>query len=189
MSEQYVRKYVRRRKHELGLAASEVVPQTYHWGQEAQDYWYEATANLAGAPQKLYFFSMRSMASGDALHRAYTHATQQAVLAAWVRAATFARGCESFVSPWVTHLACRNANPAPSLAATVLYHSANSVVAVNRLAAYRQTITAEDVVLRLTRPNGETVWSWDDTSVCGQLYKTKCAVDDLRSTSPVYPKY
>jgi hypothetical protein len=31
---------VRRRKHELGLAASEVfVPQTYHWGQEAQADW------------------------------------------------------------------------------------------------------------------------------------------------------
>jgi transposase len=93
ISEQYVRKYVRRRKHELGLAASEVfVPQTYHWGQEAQADWYEATANLGGAPQKLYFFSMRSMASGDAFHRAYTHATQQALLEAHQKAFAYFGG-------------------------------------------------------------------------------------------------
>jgi transposase len=87
ISESQVRRYVRQRKRELGLAGSEVfVPQSYHWGQEAQVDWYEATVRLAGQAQKLYIFAMRSMASGDAFHRAYTHATQQALLEAHEKA-------------------------------------------------------------------------------------------------------
>jgi hypothetical protein len=82
-----VRRYVRQRKRELGLAGSEVfVPQSYHCGQEAQVDWYEATVRLAGQAQKLYIFAMRSMASGDAFHRAYMHATQQALLEAHEKA-------------------------------------------------------------------------------------------------------
>jgi hypothetical protein len=37
---------------------------------------------LGGEPSKLQFFAMRSMGSGDAFHRAYTNATQQALLEA-----------------------------------------------------------------------------------------------------------
>ena len=48
------------------------VPQSYDWGQEAQVDWFEAVAKLGGEPCKLQFFAMRSMASGDAFHRAYT---------------------------------------------------------------------------------------------------------------------
>ena len=47
---------------------------------------YEATVRLAGQAQKLYIFAMRSMASGGAFHRAYTHATQQALLEAHEKA-------------------------------------------------------------------------------------------------------
>ncbi len=49
-------------------------------GQEAQVDWFEATAKLSGESCVLQFFAMRSMASGDAFHRAYTNATQQAFL-------------------------------------------------------------------------------------------------------------
>lgn len=81
ISESQVRRYVRMRKRELGLAGTEVfVPQSYSFGQEAQVDWYEATVKLSGEAQTLYLFTMRSMASGDAYHRAYTHATQQALL-------------------------------------------------------------------------------------------------------------
>ena len=87
VSESQVRRYVRQRRREMGLSASEVfVPQSYRFGQEAQVDWYEATANIAGEAQKLYFFAMRSMASGDAFHCAYTHATQQALLDAHEKA-------------------------------------------------------------------------------------------------------
>ena len=58
------------------------VPQSYDWGQEAQVDWFEAVAKLGGERCKLQFFAMRSMASGDAFHRAYTNATQQAFLEA-----------------------------------------------------------------------------------------------------------
>ena len=87
ISESQVRRYVRQRKREMGLIASEVfVPQSYRFGQEAQVDWYEASAKLDGEAQKLYFFAMRSMASGDAFHCAYTHATQQALLDAHEKA-------------------------------------------------------------------------------------------------------
>ena len=82
-SERSVRGYVRRRRQQLGLVGREVfVPQSYEWGVEAQVDWYEAWAVLGGERIKLQVFEMRSMASGAAYHRAYTHATQQAFLEA-----------------------------------------------------------------------------------------------------------
>jgi transposase len=83
IGEATVRRYVRERKLELGLGSRVVfVPQSYHWGQEGQVDWFEAVAKLGGESRKLHFFAMRSMASGDAFHRAYTNATQQALLEA-----------------------------------------------------------------------------------------------------------
>ena len=63
ISESQIRRYVRWRKRQLGLAGSEVfVPQTYHFGQEAQVDWYEAKVRLGGGgPQKLY--DQRTIAS------------------------------------------------------------------------------------------------------------------------------
>jgi transposase len=81
IGEPTVRRYVWQRKQELGLGGREVfVLQSYDWGQEAQVDWFEATVRLCGELRKLQFFAMRSMASGDAFHRAYTNATQQALL-------------------------------------------------------------------------------------------------------------
>jgi transposase len=86
-SERSVRSYVHRKRRELGLLQREVfVPQSYNWGVEAQCDWYEACAILGGERIKLQVFEMRSMASGGAYHRAYTHATQQAFLEAHERA-------------------------------------------------------------------------------------------------------
>jgi transposase len=71
------------KRQQLGLEHREVfVAQTYAWGSEAQVDWYEAWAILSGERVKLQVFEMRSMASGAAYHRAYTHATQQAFLEA-----------------------------------------------------------------------------------------------------------
>jgi hypothetical protein len=42
--------------------------------------WFEGMAKLGSEVVKLQFFAMRSMGSGDAFHRAYPHATQQALL-------------------------------------------------------------------------------------------------------------
>ncbi|MGO9097351.1 MAG: IS21 family transposase [Bryobacteraceae bacterium] len=81
IAEATVRRYVHQRKQELGLGVRQVfVPQSYDWGQEGQVDWFEAVAKLDGEACKLQVFAMRSMASGDAFHRAYTNATQQALL-------------------------------------------------------------------------------------------------------------
>jgi transposase len=83
IAESTVRRYVREKKGELGLLGRVVcVPQCYDWGAEAQVDWYEAYAELAGERQKVQAFSLRSMASGGAFHRAYPRATQQAFLEA-----------------------------------------------------------------------------------------------------------
>jgi transposase len=83
VAESTVREYVREQKHALGLRGKVTcVPQSYAWGQEAQVDWYEAVAELDGVRQTLQVFGLRSMASGGAFHRAYTHATQQAFLEA-----------------------------------------------------------------------------------------------------------
>jgi len=76
-----IRQYVRERKRELGWSTrATCVPQRYEPGQEGQVDWYEAWAELRGEPVLLQVFSMRSMASGAAFHRAYHRATQQAFL-------------------------------------------------------------------------------------------------------------
>jgi transposase len=62
------------------------IGQSYNWGVEAQCDWYEAYAVLGGERINRQVFEMRSMASGGAYHRAYTHATQQAFLEAHERA-------------------------------------------------------------------------------------------------------
>ncbi|HVB27349.1 MAG TPA: IS21 family transposase, partial [Mycobacteriales bacterium] len=83
IAESTVRRYVRERKAALWLARRETfVPQTYAWGSEAQVDWYEADADLGGERVTLQVFVLRSMASGAAFHRAFTHATQQAFLEA-----------------------------------------------------------------------------------------------------------
>src|SRR5260370_29832862 len=51
--------------------------------------WYEAWAELGGEVVPLQVFSMRSMASGAAFHRAYHRATQQAFLEAHEHAFDF----------------------------------------------------------------------------------------------------
>jgi len=93
VAEVTVRRYVRERKQELGWSTRTVcVPQSYGPGQEAQVDWYEAWAELAGAPTPLQVFSMRSMASGGAFHRAYRRATQQAFLEAHEHAFEYFQG-------------------------------------------------------------------------------------------------
>jgi transposase len=93
VAEVTVRRYVRERKHELGWSTRNVcVPQSYRPGQEAQVDWYEAWAELAGEPIPLQVFSMRSMASGAAFHRAYRRATQQAFLEAHEHAFEYFQG-------------------------------------------------------------------------------------------------
>jgi len=83
VAESTVRAYVHERRRALGLVNQDVfVPQSYAWGGEAQGDWYEASAELGGEAVTLDVFTLRSMASGAAFHRAYVRATQQAFLEA-----------------------------------------------------------------------------------------------------------
>ena len=93
VAEVTVRQYVRERKAELGWTTrTTCVPQSYQLGQEGQVDWYEAWAELSGEQVPLQVFSMRSMASGAAFHRAYHRATQQAFLEAHEHAFSFFGG-------------------------------------------------------------------------------------------------
>jgi hypothetical protein len=54
VGEATVRRYVQRRKVELGQTRRETfVPQVYDWGVEAQVDWYEAMAEIAGEMRKV----------------------------------------------------------------------------------------------------------------------------------------
>jgi transposase len=93
VAEVTVRLYVRERKRQLGWSTrATCVPQSYAPGQEGQVDWYEAWAELGGAPVKLQVFSLRSMVSGAAFHRAYQRATQQAFLEAHEHAFHYFQG-------------------------------------------------------------------------------------------------
>jgi transposase len=81
IAESTVRRHVRQRKDALGLLERETfVPQHYAYGVEAQVDWYEAAAEVGGQRETFQVFTMRSMASGGAFHRAYRRGTQQAFL-------------------------------------------------------------------------------------------------------------
>jgi transposase len=83
VAESTIRQYVRSKKKQMGITGlTTCVPQSYSPGQEAQVDWYESWAELDGVTVKLQGFSMRSMYSGAAFHRAYFRATQQAFLEA-----------------------------------------------------------------------------------------------------------
>lgn len=76
-----VRRYVRKRKLQLGQLGQETfVPQSYAWGQEGQVDWYDALAEIDGEETEVHVFCLRSMASAAGFHRAYLHANQQAFL-------------------------------------------------------------------------------------------------------------
>ena len=93
VAEVTVRQYVRERKAEQGWSMrTTCVPQSYQLGQEGQVDWYEAWAELSGQQLPLQVFSMRSMTSGAAFHRAYHRATQQAFLEAHEHAFNFFGG-------------------------------------------------------------------------------------------------
>jgi transposase len=81
IAESTVRRHVRARKDALGLLERETfVPQQYAYGVEAQVDWYEAAGEVGGQRETFQVFTMRSMASGGAFHRAYRRGTQQAFL-------------------------------------------------------------------------------------------------------------
>lgn len=93
VGESTVRRYVSRRKRELGLKSAEVfVPQSYAWGEEGQVDWYESHARISGELTKVQTLVVRSMAGGGAFHRGYPRATQQAFFEAQEKAFDFFGG-------------------------------------------------------------------------------------------------
>ena len=87
VSPRSVRRAVREWKQQRQLEKAETfISQEYSTGCEAQVDWYEAYADLGGERVKLQVFSMRSMYSGAAYHRAYPRATQLAFLDGMARA-------------------------------------------------------------------------------------------------------
>ena len=88
-----VRKYVRRRRRELGEPVDDAfVPQVHDPGLEAEVDWGEATVLLGGERTKVYLFHLRASHSGAAFVGAFLRETQQAFLEAHVEAFRFFGG-------------------------------------------------------------------------------------------------
>jgi transposase len=93
VSERQVRRYVRRRRRELGEPVDEgFVPQVHEPGVEAEVDWGEAIAEIAGQRRKVYLFLMRACYSGAAFVIAFERPSQQAFLEAHVEAFRFFDG-------------------------------------------------------------------------------------------------
>jgi transposase len=93
VSERQVRRYVHRRRRELGVPVEEVfVPQVHDPGVEAEVDWGEAIVEIAGVRRRVYLFLMRACYSGAAFVVAFDRATQQAFLEAHVEAFGFFGG-------------------------------------------------------------------------------------------------
>jgi transposase len=93
VSERQVRRYVHRRRRELGEPVDEVfVPQVHEPGVEAEVDWGEAEVEIAGVRRMVQLFLMRACYSGAAVVIAFERATQQAFLEAHVEAFRFFGG-------------------------------------------------------------------------------------------------
>jgi transposase len=93
VSERQVRRYVHRRRRELGEPVDEVfVPQVHEPGVEAEVDWFEAEVELAGQRRCVYLLLMRACYSGAAFAIAFERQTQQAFLEAHVEAFRFFGG-------------------------------------------------------------------------------------------------
>src|SRR5437867_11048690 len=93
VSERQVRRYVHRRRRELGEPVDEVfVPQVHEPGVEAEVDWGEAIVEIAGQRRTVYLFVMRACYSGAAFVIAFERGTQQAFLEAHVEAFHFFGG-------------------------------------------------------------------------------------------------
>ncbi len=79
-AESTVRRYVGRRRRELGLKGNVFVPQDYEPGQEGEVDWYEAQVDFPWGREKVQVLEVRSCFSGREFHVAFPRQTQQAFL-------------------------------------------------------------------------------------------------------------
>lgn len=79
-AESTVRRYVGRRRRELGLRGEAFVPQAPVAGEEAQVDWYEAAVDFSEGRRVVQFFVMRASYSARSFHMAFERQTQQAFL-------------------------------------------------------------------------------------------------------------
>jgi len=86
IAESTVRRYVGRRKREMGLGVEVMVPQVKTPGAEAEVDFFKASVIMAGEEVALWFFQMRACFSGRVFVRAVGRCTQQAFLECMVLA-------------------------------------------------------------------------------------------------------
>lgn len=88
-AESTVRRYVGRRRRELGLRSDAFVPLAHDEGKEGEVDWYEAKVDFPWGRETVQFFEMRSCFSGREFHMAFPRQTQQAFLEAHVAAFSY----------------------------------------------------------------------------------------------------
>ena len=79
-AESTVRKYVGRRRRELGLRVRATVPLTHLPGEEGEVDWYEAQVDFPDGRRKVQILQVRACFSGREFHIAFPRQTQQAFL-------------------------------------------------------------------------------------------------------------
>lgn len=91
-AESTVRRFVGRRRRELGLKRQAFVPQTREPGREAEVDWYEVDVDFPGERRRVFVFVMRACFSGREFHVAFPKMTQQAFLEGFVAALSWFGG-------------------------------------------------------------------------------------------------
>ena len=79
-AESTIRRFVGRRRRELGLSREAFVPLSHEPGKEAEVDWYEADVDFPWGRERVYFFQMRSCYSGREFNIAFPRQTQRAFL-------------------------------------------------------------------------------------------------------------
>lgn len=79
-AESTIRRYVGRRRRELGVRVDAFVPQTYVPGEMAEVDWYEAQVDFPGGRRTAQILLVRASYSGREFHIAFPRQTQQAFL-------------------------------------------------------------------------------------------------------------
>jgi len=186
-AESTVRRYVGRRRRELGLRTDAFVPQTHLPGDEAEIDWYEAEVDFPDGQRKVYVVILRACCSGREFHMAFPRPTQQAFLEAFVAAFAWFGGVFAIVrldnlkSAVRKVLRGRRREEADRFVAMRSHYLFESEYCIPGEQGAHEKGGVEGGVGRFRRNHLVPVPSVADFDELNRLLRDACAEDDLRT--------
>ena len=185
-AESTVRRFVGRRRRELGVGKEAFVPLTHIPGEEAEVDWYEAQVEFPWGAETMQFFSMRACFSGREFHIAFPRQTQQAFIEAHIAAFKYFGGVfqtvryDNLKSAVTRVLRGRKRIESDRFVALRSHYLFASVFCLPGVKGAHEKGGVEGGLGRFRRNHLVPVPVVDDLAALNRMLLDKCAQDDLR---------